>query len=70
MAWQVGNGESIILGIDSIVGSAAPFTLSEDLRSYLEDLNIYSLSQACNPLSNAQHYWYSAEELDLGGSFE
>ena len=44
LAWQVGNGESIILGIDPIVGSAAPFTLPEDLRSYLEDLVIYSLS--------------------------
>ena len=59
-----------MLGIDPIVGSNAPLSFLEDLRSYLEYLNICSLSQAHNPLPNAQHYWYTAGELDLGGTFE
>ena len=69
LSWQVGNGESIILGVDPIVGSVAPLSFPEELRTYLEDLDICSLSQAHNPYPNAQHYWYSARDLDLGGSF-
>ena len=40
LAWQVGNGDSILLGIDPIVGSHSTFSLPEELRLYLEDLNI------------------------------
>ena len=54
MAWQVGNGESILLGIDPIVGSHSSFSLPEELRLYLEDLNICNLSQAHNSLINAK----------------
>ena len=53
LLWQVGNGESIILGVDSIVGSVAPLSFPEELRTYLEDLDICSLSQAHNPCPNA-----------------
>ena len=44
LAWQVGNGDSILLGIDPIVGSHSVFSLPEDLRLYLEDLDICKLS--------------------------
>ena len=70
LAWQVGSGENILLGIDPIVGSHSPFNLPEELRSYLKDLNIRTLSQAHNSLSNAQCYWFTADDLDLGGSFK
>ena len=59
LAWQVGNGESILLGIDPIVGSHTPYTLPEELRTYLEDLNLCTLSQAHNSLPNAKYYWFS-----------
>ena len=49
LSWQVGNGESILLGIDPIAELSAPFTLPEDLRLYLEDLNICTLAQVHNP---------------------
>jgi len=70
MAWQVGNGDNILLGIDPIVGSHSSFILPEDLRSYLEDLNICTLSHAHNSLINAQSYWFTANDLDLGGTFK
>ena len=70
LAWQVGSGENILLGIDPIVGSHTLFILPEELRSYLEDLNICTLSQAHNSLSNEKCYWFTAEDLDLGGSFK
>ena len=44
LTWQVGDGENILLGVDPIVGSHSSFSLPEDLRSYLEDLNICTLS--------------------------
>ena len=69
MAWQVGDGENILLGIDPIVGLHSSFRLPEDLRSYLEDMNICTLAQAQNSLHYAQSYWLSAEDLDLGGSY-
>ena len=52
------------------MGSAASLSFPEDLRTYLEDLNISTLAQAHNPCSVDRHYWYSASDLDLGGIFE
>ena len=70
MAWQVGNGENILLGIDPIVGPHTSFCLPEDLRTNLEDLNMCTLSQAHNSLINAQSYWFTADDLNLGGTFK
>ena len=70
LAWQVGNGDNIMLGIDLIVGSHTSFCLPEDLRSYLEDMDICTLAQAHNTLTNAQSYWYIADDLKLGGTYK
>ena len=40
LAWKVGDGKNILLGIDPIVGIQSSFSLPEDLRTYLEDLDI------------------------------
>ena len=69
MAWQVGKGSDVIVGIDPIVGTSTGFYLPEDLRSYLQDLDICTLAQAHNTQSDAKGYWYTAEELNLGGYF-
>ena len=63
LAWQVGNGEDIMIGIDPIIGVASSLNLPDELRSFLEDLDINTLSRACNTLPDSQHYWYTAEEL-------
>ena len=70
LAWQAGHGKNILLGVDLIVGAHTSFSLPEDLRLYLEDLDICTLSQAHNSLSNARSYWYTADDLDLGDTFK
>ena len=44
LAWKVGNGVDIWIGIDPIIGVSSTHLLLEELRSYLEDLDIKTLS--------------------------
>ena len=67
LAWQVGNGNDIWIGVDPIIGAPSSSTLPEELRSFLEDLDIYTLSQAHNILPDSQNYWYTADELGIVG---
>ena len=69
LAWQVGRGNDILIRVDPIVGSHTVFYLPDELRSYLQDLDICTLAQAQNTQQDAQSYCYSAEELNLGGTF-
>ena len=70
LAWKDGNGNDILLGVDPIIGTHNFYILPEELRSYLEDLDISTLSQAHNILPDAWSYWYTADELGLGGSLK
>ena len=70
LAWQVGNGIDIWIGVDLIVGNSSPYSLPAELRSFLEDLDIRTLSQAHNILPNSQHYWYTAEDLGIAGDWK
>ena len=54
LAWQVGNGVDIWIGIDPVIGVSSTHLLPEELRSYLEDLDIKTLSQAHNTLPDSQ----------------
>ena len=67
LTWHVGNGESIKVGLDPIIGMGSSFSLPRDLRDYLEDFGITSLAQARNYSPNARSYWISTADLDLGG---
>ena len=70
LIWKVGNGKAIWVGLDPIVGLGSPFTLPLDLWDYLEDYGISTLDQARNYSTGAQKYWFTAEELDLGGDWK
>ena len=63
----MGNEEDILIGIDPIIGVPFSHNLPDELRSFLEDLDINTLSQARNTLPDSQHYWYMAEELCIDG---
>ena len=70
LAWQVGDGKDITIGVDPIIGAHSSYILPEELRTFLEDLDISTLSQAHNILHDAQDYWYMADELGLEGSLK
>ena len=70
LAWQVGNGKDVLIGIDLVIGVPTSLSLPDGLRTFLDDLDITSLSQACTTLSDSQHYWYSAEDLCMDGEWK
>ena len=67
---KVGNGESISLGADPVIGMGSSFVLPRDLRDYLEDFGISSLAQARNQTYFATGYWFSSKDLDLSGEWK
>ena len=44
LSWQVGNGKSVLLGIDLIVGISNSLMIPQGLHEYLEDLDIVTLA--------------------------
>lgn len=70
LTWHVGNGETIRVGLDPIVGMGSPYSLRNDLREYLEEYGILTLDQARNYSPDARYYRLSAEDLDLGGDWK
>ena len=71
MGWKVGNGQSIRIGIDPIATLNLDFVLPEDLRIYLEDYGITTLSDAhfWGSGSFDHQYWLTAEHIDLDGDW-
>ena len=58
------------MGVDPIIGNSHTYILPEGLRTYLADLDIITLAHARNTLTDAQGYWYTAEELFLDGEWK
>ena len=69
LRWKVGNGQSIKLGIDPIIGLDSFQILSKDLRDYLCDYGLHTPQDARNVGFglNRQSYWIMSENLELGG---
>ena len=72
LSWKVGDGLSIKLGIEPIIGMDSPFTLSDDLREYLSDYGLLTLHHIQNlgVGTSSQSYWLTADDLDLGGRWK
>ena len=49
LAWHVGNGKDILLGIDPIIGTQPYPELSSDFRDYLDDMGIAYLLMLTTP---------------------
>ena len=56
LAWKVGNGENVQIGIDPMIKILHTFTWPAGFCDFLEDLDIVTHSQARNILSRSQ-YW-------------
>ena len=59
LAWHVGNGQNILVGIDSIIGTHSLSELPLGIREYREDLGITALIHAHNILPGQHNYWYT-----------
>ena len=70
LAWQVGNNNSISLGIYPIVGATKSLSLPMGLLDYLADLDIKTLASARNILLGPHGYWYSTADLCIGGEWK
>ena len=64
---MAGDGSSIRIGADPIVGLGSSFILPRSLRDYLDDYGICSLADAWNYTSSESRFWFKAEELELIG---
>ena len=62
----MGDGRSVLIGVDPIIGYFSSPYLPLDLMEYLQDYGIKTLQDARNPLAEARNYWLSAEDLELG----
>ena len=72
MGWKVGNGSSIMLGVDPIAGMNSSFTLSLEFLSYLNDYGIITLNHAHNLRegSYSNSYWLTAEDMELASPWK
>ena len=69
VGWKAGNGRSICIGVDPIVGINSEFILPEDLRIYLFEYGITTLYDA-QFFDSGQQHWLLATDLDLDGSLK
>lgn len=69
LAWNVGNGKSVIVGVDPIPGMAGDFQISSSLVDYLAEIGYDTLSRIKKPhgINSDPYYWYSAKDLGISG---
>ena len=60
LGWKTGNGKLIKIGLDPIAGVSSDYTLPANLRLYLEDYGIVTLSDAHNRggAYTSSDYWF------------
>ena len=51
------------------MGTESLLVLPQDLRDYLEDYGIVTLAQARNFTPGEKCYWFTADDLDMGGEW-
>jgi hypothetical protein len=70
ISWKPGNGYSILIGLDKILGIGNSSLLSSELLLALKEKNIRYLYQAIaqSSLGFITNQWKSSEELDLSGN--
>ena len=63
LSWKVGDGLSIKLGIEQIIGMDSHYILSDDLRDYLNDYGLTALHH----IRNVSETWVKALSGSLIG---
>jgi hypothetical protein len=66
LAWLIGCGKQVILGMDPFIGGNASYRLSSPLIQHLNNLHIFSLAQAALPFDvGTNQGWLEANHLGL-----
>jgi len=68
IAWQVGNGKSVLVGTDQVVSGGLSSTLSESLINHLNGHGYTTLDHFCSMTPIRGDYWFSSAYLGLVGS--
>jgi hypothetical protein len=68
IAWTVGSGNQISLGLDAFIGGNDLCFLSPTLISHIHNLNIFTLAQAARPnVTASPTVWFDSNQLKLTG---
>jgi hypothetical protein len=68
LAWSIGCGKQVILGLDPFIGGNTSFSLSGPLIHHLNNVHIFSLAQAAIPNGvGTNQCWLEANHLGLSG---
>ena len=67
ICWQVGRGNQVFIGVDTIVALLHCFRLSRDLISHLHQRNTVVLKHASVASEDVEPGWISLEALSLQG---
>jgi hypothetical protein len=68
LAWSVGSGKQVILGLDPFIGGNALCTLSGPLIKHLNNVHIFTLAQAAYPYASGNNpCWIDTNRLRLSG---
>jgi hypothetical protein len=72
MAWSPGNGHSILIGKDCILGMGQSAILSEELIETINRKGIYYLFQAkaLTQVGRITSNWISSDDLELSGCLQ
>lgn len=67
LAWDVGRGNLVYVGIDPISGIYDNYSLSPALFKFFHERQLMVIRQFFQMLPNAQQRWLSSKELCLEG---
>lgn len=70
LAWKVGNGLHVLLGVDPIIGGPSQFKFSWELGVFLRERGFITLHHAIPATFSVSplQAWISAEQLGLRGT--
>ena len=71
LAWKVGNGLQVVLGVDTFIGGDHIYKLLEPLCDYLNNMGFNYLGHIRNLASSVplQNYWLSANDIGFVGTW-
>ena len=70
LAWSVGNGKMVCLGVDPFVSEYNFYSVSHHLINHLIFISYYKLTNVKTMMDGIYTYWLFTGDLGLKGSLE